>query len=100
MKRVRGDCLEESLLKTQLRRYSQRQRGSEDLKSVRAAALVKMRTPPPLPKLRMSKKITGSKEVCQGGKGEKGGKMLKKESDHKKGRMGVSKHCHQFGHTT
>jgi hypothetical protein len=36
----------------------------------------------------MSKKITGSKEVCQGGKGEKGGKMLKKESDHKKGRMG------------
>ena len=36
----------------------------------------------------MSKKITGSKEVRQGGKGEKGGKMLKKESDHKKGRMG------------
>ena len=58
------------------------------MKSVRAAALVKMRTPPPLPKLRMSKKITGSKEVCQGGKEEKGGKMLKEESDHKKGRRG------------
>ena len=58
------------------------------MKSVRAAALVKMRTPPPLPKLRMSKKFTGSKEVCQGGKEEKGGKMLKEESDHKKGRRG------------
>ena len=57
------------------------------MESVRAAALVKMRTPP-LPKLRMSKKITGSKEVCQGGKEEKGGKMLKEESDHKKGRRG------------
>ena len=44
--------------------------------------------PPPLPKQRMSKKITGSKEVSQGGKEEKGGKMLKEESDHKKGRRG------------
>ena len=61
------------------------------MKSLRAAALVKMWNPPLSRRergKRMSKKITGSKEVCQGGKGEKGGKMLKKESDHKKGRRG------------
>ena len=58
------------------------------MKSLTAATLVKMWTLPPPSKQRMSKKITGSREVRQGGKGEKGGKMLKKESDHKKGRMG------------
>ena len=56
------------------------------MKSLRAAALVKMWTPPPPPPSKggARKSPVPRRSVKEG----KGGKMLKKVSDHKKGRMG------------